>query len=446
VCEDLSRLHDEDVATQGIALPPVESRLQKRYLIVVQSHLRSAPELAAGVASFPGTSEAFAATQATWRFLNNQRIGMPDLVEPLREVGRSRVRELKSRFVLLVHDWCKLSFTYGKRDLTQLTHATDIGYELTTALMVSADDGSPLAPMEMHLKTAAGVISTRDPTPQGVPHLDQVLPTMEASRRWELDKSLLHVIDREADSVDYFRKWDAAGFKFLVRADDRRVQWSGKSVLLSEIRRSLAQRGEFRKVTDEASYRGKAAQLWVAETQVVLNRPAKKNVRGKRFQVAGRPLSLRYVVVQLRDGTGKVLAEWMLLTNASKCVHTEHLARCYYWRWRIESYFKLLKSHGQQLEQWQQETGPAIARRLLVASMACVVVWQLQTDDTPQAMALKAILIRLSGRQMKRTRPHTAPALLAGLWVMLSMLALLEHYDLDDLKRLADTIPFFRRT
>ena len=50
-----------------------------------------------------------------------------------------------------------------------------------------------------------------------------------------------------------------------------------------------------------------------------------------------------------------------------------------------QSYFELLKSHGQQLEQWQQETGPAIARRLLVASMACVVVWQLQADDTPQA-------------------------------------------------------------
>jgi hypothetical protein len=336
VVEDPSRLRDQEDAIQGIALPALESRLQKRYLIMVQSHLRSAPELAAGVASLPSTSQAFAATQATWRFLNNQRVGVSELVEPPREVGRSRLRESKSRFALLVHDWCKLSFTYGKRDLTQLTHATDIGYELTTALLVSADDGSPLAPMEMHLKTAGGVISTRDPAPQDLPHLDQVLPTMEASRRWQLDKSLLHVIDREADSVDYFRKWDAAGFKFLVRADDRRVQWSGKSVLLSEIRRSLAQRGEFRKVMDDASYHGKAAQLWVAETQVVLNRPAKKNVRGKRFQVAGRPLSLRYVVVQLRDGTGKVLAEWMLLTNASKCVHPEHLARCYYWRWRIE--------------------------------------------------------------------------------------------------------------
>lgn len=445
VCADLKRLHDEDAAIQALALPPLEPRLQKRYLIMVQSHLRSAPELAAGVASLLSTSKPFAATQATWRFLNNQRVGMPDLVEPLREVGRSRVGQLKARFALLVHDWCKLSFTSAKSDMTQLTHATDIGYELTTALLVSADDGSPLAPMEMHLKTADGVISTRDPTPQDLPHLDQVLPTMVASLQWNLDKSLLHVIDREADSVDYFRKWDAAGFKFLVRADDRRVQWSGKSVLLSEIRRSLAQDKGFLKVTDEASYHGKAAQLWVAETRVILNRPAKKNVRGKRFQVAGRPISLRYVVVQLRDGTGKVLAEWMLLTNASKCVLTEHLARCYYWRWRIESFFKLLKSHGQQLEQWQQETGPAIARRLLVASMACVVVWQLQADDTPQAKELKDILIRLSGRQMKRDRPHTAPALLAGLWVMLSMLALMEHYDLDGLRSLADRIPFFRR-
>jgi DDE family transposase len=444
--EDLSRLHDQDAAIQGIALPPLESRLQKRYLIMVQSHLRSAPELAAGVASLPGTTKAFAATQATWRFLNNERVGMPDLAEPPREVGRSRVQESKSRFALLVHDWCKLSFTYGKHDLTQLTHATDIGYELTTALLVSADDGSPLAPMELHLKTADGVISTRDPAPKDVPHLDQVLPTMEASRRWKLDKSLLHVIDREADSVDYYRKWDAEGFKFLVRADDRRVRWSGKSLLLSEIRRSLALGKRFSKVSDEASYHGKAAQLWVAETEVILDRPAKKNVKGKRFQVAGRPLRLRYIVVQLRNWKGEVLAEWMLLTNASKSVHTEQLARCYYWRWRIESYFKLLKSHGQQLEQWQQETGPAIARRLLVASMACVVVWQLQADDTPQATQLKTILIRLSGRQMKRTRPHTAPALLAGLWVMLSMLALLEHYDLDDLKRHADRIPFFRRT
>ena len=144
----------------------------------------------------------------------------------------------------------------------------------------------------------------------------------------------------------------------------------------------------------------------MAETEVILIGLPRRTC-GKRFQVAGRALTLRYIVVQLREGKGKVLAQWMLLTNAPKRVTAEHLAHCYYWRWRIESYFKLLKSHGQQLEQWQQETGPAVARRLLVASMACVVVWQLQADDSQEAKELKRILIRLSGRQMKRNDPHT---------------------------------------
>jgi Transposase DDE domain len=445
--EDDSLSHDKIVAVQGIALPALEPRLQKRFLILVHSHMRSAPELAAGVAGLPSCSEAFAATQAAWRFLNNDRVGLQQLIDPIRQVARGRIQRLNSRFALLVHDWCKIAYknSSGKRDLTQLTHETDVGYELMSALAVSADDGSPLAPMELHLKTANGVLSTRDPAPAVTPHLDQLLATMKASREWKLDKPFLHVIDREADSVDCYRQWSAEGFKFLVRADDRRVEWAGQSNLLSEIRKSLTRSKAFCKAEEDASYHGRPAQLWVAETSVILSRPAKKNVGGKRFKRAGRPLALRYIVVQLRSFEGKVLAEWMLLTNAPTRVLAEKLARCYYWRWRIESYFKLLKSHGQQMEQWQQETGLAIARRLLIASMACVVVWQLQADETPEATELKRIMIRLSGRQMKRNKPHTAPALLAGLWVLLSMLALLEHYDLDALRHLAAKVSFFPR-
>ena len=139
---------------------------------------------------------------------------------------------------MLVHDWCKLSFTYGKRDLTQLTHATDIGYELTTALLVSPDEGNPLAPMEIHLKTAGGMLSTREPG-----RLTSTIWSRFCRRcvpaGGGIWTAVLHVIDREADSLDHFRQWDTKGHHFLVRADDRRVQWSGKSVLLSEIRRSL---------------------------------------------------------------------------------------------------------------------------------------------------------------------------------------------------------------
>jgi len=83
----------------------------------------------------------------------------------------------------------------------------------------------------------------------------------------------------------------------------------------------------------------------------------------------------------------------------------------YYWRWSIESFFKLLKSAGLQVEAWQQTTAPATAKRLLVASMACVTVWHLARSEHPQAPAARELLIRLSGRQMKRTTPYTMPAL-----------------------------------
>jgi hypothetical protein len=429
---------------QAIALPPLENRLKARYLIMVQAHMHSVPKLAAGVASLPSVSSAFAATQAAWRFLNNERVTLSALIEPLRAVGRDRLATSEAPFALLVHDWSKLSFAYAgsKRDLTQLTHATDIGYELTTALLVSGDNGNPLAPMEMHLKTAAGMLSTRRRAPKDLPHSDQVLPTMKAARTWGLSKPLVHVIDREADSVDHYRQWDTAKHRFLVRGDDRRVIWEEESHLLSEIRGKLNARKAFHQVQD-VSYHDATAQLWVAETSVTLHRPAKKSVKGRKFSQAGRPLTLRYIVVQLRDVEGQVLAEWMLLSNVPpEWATAARLAFCYYWRWRIESFFKLLKSHGQQLEQWQQETGPAIARRLLVASMACLVVWQLQADDSPEANELRDTLIRLSGRQTKRKRPHTAPALLAGLWVLVSMLALLKHCDLDRLKMLAARIPY----
>jgi hypothetical protein len=442
-----SQVGGEADSVEQVPLPALERRLQRRYLIMVQSHLRSAPELAAGVANIPSTSEAWSATQAAWRFLNNGRVSLPRLVEPVREAARNGLAKTEAPFALLVHDWCKLAFVYAasKRDLTQLTHSTDVGYELTTALLVNGDDGSPLGPMEMHLKTADGVLSTRERAPRDRPHLDQVLPTMKASRTWGLSKPLVHVIDREADSVDHYRKWDAAGNLFLVRGDDRRVKWNGERCLLSAVCARLRTRKAFHFV-DNVPYHETTAQLWVAETSVILYRPAKKSRKGRKYQRPGRELTLRFVVGQLRDSSGRVLATWMLLSNVPVAwADATKLVICYYWRWRIESFFKLLKSHGHQLEQWQQETGPAVARRLLVAAMACVVVWSLQADQSPEAAELRKILVRLSGRQMKRKRPSTAPALLAGLWILLSMLTLLEHYDLDRLIGLAARIPLFMR-
>ncbi|MEO6808255.1 MAG: IS4 family transposase, partial [Isosphaeraceae bacterium] len=161
---------------------------------------------------------------------------------------------------------------------------------------------------------ADGVLSTRQRRPKNVPHLDQVLPTMKAAKTRGLSKPLVHVIDREADSVDHDRQWDNAGHRFLVRSDDRRVKWEGQARLLSEIQGILNAHAAFRLI-QAVPYRDTTAQLWVAETSVILYRPSKKSVRGRKFQQSGPALTLRFVVVQLRDLDGHVLAEWMLQSN-----------------------------------------------------------------------------------------------------------------------------------
>ena len=134
------------------------------------------------------------------------------------------------------------------------------------------------------------------------------------------------------------------------------------------------------------------------------------------------------------DKKHKWLAEWYLLTHVPESVDDATVALWYYWRWRIESYFKLLKSAGLQLEDWRQTTAERILRRLLIAAMACVAVWRLADAPSPEA---RALLVRLSGRQMKHKCPFTVPALLAVLWVLLAMLDALDHYTIADLRHAA---------
>lgn len=397
--------------------------------------------IAAGVRALPGAGRSFAATQAAWRFFANPRVTLGKLAAPLRDVGRQACEESAASYMLLVHDWSKLDYDghRSKKDLTQLSQKLDRGYELTGVLLVDGHHGLPLAPMGLSVLSAAGMHTTEADTPQPrTPHLDQVLPWMDASRSWRLSKPCVNVIDREADSVKHLRQWSAAGHLFLVRGDDRRVAFRGRSSLLSEIVRTLGDEGAFVK-HGEVSIRGRKGRKWVAETEIVLDGPGWGTTpEGKTCRVPGPPLRLRFVVVHVRGANGEQLAEWLLLTNVWD-VSALQIALWYYWRWKIESFYKLLKSAGLEAEEWLQESASAIAKRLLVGCMACVTVWSLQRQTTPEAKNCQQFLVRLSGRQMKRTRPVTAPALLAGLHILLTMLDVLEHYTLDDLHHFAAT-------
>lgn len=418
-------------------IPTIERRLQRRYVTLVKSHMHTGSRTAAGMSMPHSAKGAFTATQAAWRFFNNDHISLVDLAVPLLNTGREATQNRDSSHTLLVHDWSKLGYSahHSKKDMAQITHKADMGYELTTALLVSTDTGFPIAPMEFHLKSKGRTYSTREGV-RSDNHLNQVLPTMEASNEWDIPSRLVHVIDREADSIRHMRTWHEAGHLFLVRIDNRKVTWNEEEMWVADILPNLVFTAR-----QKLQYRTKKARLHVAETTVTLHRPAKGS---NGILVPGKPLTARLVVSRIVGRDEEVLAQWFLLTNVfSDDADTHTISQWYYFRWQIESFFKLLKSSGLELEHWQQETALAIARRLLVAAMACVTVWQLERDKSEPAEKMKLLLMRLSGRSTKRSRPITTPGLLHGLFVLLPMLELLQEGNLKSVQSLAlKTIPF----
>lgn len=423
----------------------MEKRLRERYVKLVKAHMHASTRSAHGPRNLPSLKKSTSASQAAWRFLNNERVSLEKLVEPLRKLGQDGCSGSDSSFVLLAHDWCKLGYdsqSRRKKDLLQLTHKDDVGYELATALLIEADSGITLAPMQIHLKVADAVHTTGQHPLQVEDHrLNQLEPTMDESQEWELPRRVVHVIDREANSLGRLRSWHAKGHLFLVRCDDRRVQCDGESVLLSELNNRFDGECLFEDA-GKARYQGKKVLREVAEATVTLYRPHSEVIDGEKRSVSGEPIEVRAVFVRLVDDDGWILAEWTLLTNVpADEADAAEVGKWYYFRWRIESFFKLLKSHGHELEYWQQESGLATARRLLIAAMACVVVKQLEASRSDAAAEFRRYLVRLSGRRMKHQVEHTAPALLAGYYVHLTMTEFLEHnkLSLHELKALEKT-------
>jgi hypothetical protein len=412
---------------------------------LVESHLAATQALESGIRAVPDAQTAWAAVQAAYRFFQNPQVELPRLMEPLIEAGREGVTTACDHYTLVIHDWSQLMYARhtGKRDRVALSsRRVPEGYELQTALLVSDRNGGPLAPVMMSLRAADGVHCSRQwMVRPALSPLDELAPAMAFAENQSFSRPLVHLIDAEADSVAHFREWAAAGWRFLVRGDDRLVEYQGQERRCSAVQQELRDQGAFGQ-TRAVKYHGRPAQQWVAEIPIRLLRPGQRNrpQSGDRQRIPGLPLSLRLIISEVRSPDGKLLATWYLLTNLTIDVDAATIALWYYWRWSIESFFKLLKSAGMQVEQWQQETAAAIARRLLVACMACVTVWQLAQSKHPQADPARRLLVRLSGRQMKRGTTFTIPALLAGMWTLLAMVEVLEHHSLEEIYTAAEHV------
>lgn len=411
----------------------------------MKQHLRQSESVATGLRVVSQNGSRGAADLGAWRFYDNPQVTLPVLVAPLLARAHNAVREACDRYALCVHDQSGLHLTkhHAKQDRKVMYSRDDLGYELQSALLLSDQDGQPLASAYLALAAKGGVYSTRreEPLPAR-PWVDEVNRTMGHLEGQQFDRRLVHIIDRELDKLLHLRRFVRCRRLFVIRANDtRRVRHKGESHLLAEVEVTLAKR--FRR-SREISYHGRPAWQYVAQTAVVLDQPARiyrqRNGKLEQRVIPGPPISLRLVIAQVRDKEGAVLATWRLWNNLPAEVTAPTIALWYYWRWRIESFHKLIKRAGQCIEQWQQTTITRFAKRLLVAAQVCCIVWAFEQSETQEAAELKQLLLRLSGRQMRVGVQETTPALLAGFWNLQAIADVLDDYDVDTIRRFAQLI------
>lgn len=417
----------------------MDKRLEKRYNLLVQSHMQNNSTLAAGVKSLLDQDTAFNQTQAAWRFFNNDRCTLKKLSHPLLKAAHEFTSIECQSYCLVAHDWSHLSYVSHQSKKDKLILHSTAGYELQSSLLLSDCHGGPLSLVAMNLKDKNEIHSSYSKrSPSGsITHLEELAERINWLEEQSFAKPLVHIIDREADSAGFLRAIHPN--KWLIRANGRySVEHKGVKRKIQAVADELIFREE-----RQVQFKGKIALQQLAEAEIIMSRPAKLRKfhdNGQRMPVIeGQPIPCRLIVSRIVDLQNKELAIWYLLSNVENAKGSE-LALWYYWRWSIESYFKLMKTAGMQLESWQQTTGASIARRIMVASMACVFVWRIANAKGAQAQKIRQILVKLSGRQMKWKKEFTIPALLAGLWALLSMQNILEHHKLGEIKSLFTSV------
>jgi len=118
--------------------------------------MNSSHPLAAGLRSLPEKGkQSFASTQAVWRFYKNEKVSLQQLSEPLLDAAHAGIGSQCRKYALCVHDWSRLNYRKhtSKEDRYQMTHKTDVGYDLQSSLIVSDSTGKPIAPVAQRILT-----------------------------------------------------------------------------------------------------------------------------------------------------------------------------------------------------------------------------------------------------------------------------------------------------
>ncbi|NQT19235.1 MAG: IS4 family transposase [Planctomycetes bacterium] len=367
--------------------------------------------------------EDWAETKAAYRFFQNKKADVREILAAHRR--KTVARASRHETVLAIQDtsYCVYSSHpktegLGRMSLKKGKNVEKIysnGLVMHTCLAVTTG-GLPLGLLAQKI-FARKLRPEKQRRSAAGRHVQDVLPVEEKETyRWLEtlmtaegavgDTRMVTVCDREADFYDLFKLSDQMGARVLVRASadrtvNRRSRYAEKGVgKLWDHLRSQPGAGSFtvdipkkNKTKHSKARDARSATVTVRFAPFLMNPPRNHPKHGCE-ELPDIDMSAVYVV-EPKPPADEDPLEWMLLTNlpVKSLDEAREKVRWYCLRWRIEMYFKVLKS-GLKVEACRLAHAERLMRYLTVMS---IVAWRLfmitimaRTDPTTPCTALLA--------------------------------------------------------
>ena len=351
-------------------------------------------QILGAVSSLPGESipqicQNWAETKAAYRFLSNERVEAQEILGGHFHETSKRVSASKGP-VLVLHDTTEFSFKRKDPKPIGSTRKIPSNERIQGAFGVSrtacgcllhaslaiTPEGLPLGLTATHHWSRQEFKNTtamkREVNPTRVPIAEK------ESRRW-LDnisqthekmacapQKLIHIGDREADIYELFSLCSQINTYFLIRVCVNRL--AEESTLCEELamsKRRFSKRIEF----DDATGNRISTRLSVKVKKMLLHPPIGKSSEYDDLEVT--------VVSAVEDKmpTGRDRIRWTLITNlpVSKKADALNILDWYKQRWKIEVYFKVIKS-GMGLESSKLRERKRLERWI---ALCCLVGWRI---------------------------------------------------------------------
>lgn len=350
-----------------------DQRLQQRLAVIVE-RLGAKP-----TASIPAACHSWGETQATYRFLSNERIEAAELLEGH---GQATVQRIAAEPVVLI-----------VQDTTFLEYIKDgMGKGVGTLRETMRDEhllhpSVAFTPARVNLGVLHHRFWQRPEEPVG--HLRAQRPIEDKeSYRWLLGYNVacevqrrcpqtlvISVADREGDVHEWFlaaaERAEEERAAFVIRAKcNRRIAAQPQDTYLWEALTEAPALGQTTvEVSAQAGRTARQARLTVRTRVVTFN-------RGRRRGGHLPPVSVQGVYVKEDSPPpGEEPLEWMLLTNlpVDDFPMAELIIHWYQARWEIELYFRVLKQ-GCQIEKLRLEAPERLERCIAVYM---IIAWRL---------------------------------------------------------------------